>query len=48
MNTHIDPAKPAESVDVVKAVSGTHKLLINVLGTSGHPRIDVDAFAILS
>jgi hypothetical protein len=48
VNTHTTSAKPAETVDVVKAVSGTHKLVIAVLGTSGRPRIDVDAFAVLS
>jgi hypothetical protein len=26
------------------AVSGTHTLKIVVKGTSGHPRVDVDAF----
>lgn len=39
----------AEVVDVVTpATSGTHHLVITVRGTSGHPRIDVDAFVVLS
>lgn len=29
------------------SASGSHTLLIRVLGTAGHPRIDVDAFAII-
>ncbi len=31
-----------------KAVTaGTHSLLLNVLGTSGHPRVDIDAFLVI-
>jgi hypothetical protein len=33
---------------VATAATGTHTLSVKVLGTSGHPRIDVDAFIILS
>ena len=29
------------------ATPGTHKIRIYVLGTSGHPRVDVDAFVVL-
>jgi hypothetical protein len=36
-------------VDVVTAAAnGSHKLVVTVLGTAGHPRIDVDAFVVLS
>jgi hypothetical protein len=36
-------------VDVVTAAAqGPHKLVVNVLGTAGHPQIDVDAFVVLS
>lgn len=36
-------------MDVVTAsANGSHKLVVNVLGTSGHPRIDIDAFEVLS
>ena len=45
INTHTTSPKAAEIVDVVTAAAnGSHKLVVNVLGTSGHPRIDVDAF----
>jgi kumamolisin len=48
INTNATATEPAEVVDVVSGASGAHTLLINVLGTSGHPRIDIDAFVILS
>lgn len=49
INTHTTSPKTAEIVDVVTAAAnGSHKLVVNVLGTSGHPRIDVDAFIVLS
>ena len=49
INTNTSSAHAAEVVDVVTAAAnGSHKLVVNVLGTSGHPRIDVDAFIVLS
>ncbi len=49
VNTNTGSPKTAEIVDVVTAAAnGSHKLVVNVLGTSGHPRIDVDAFVVLS
>ena len=27
---------------------GSHKLVVKVLGTSGHPRVDIDAFIVLA
>jgi len=49
INTNKSSAHAAEVVDVVTAAAnGSHKLVVNVLGTSGHPRIDVDAFVVLS
>jgi len=49
INTNTSSLKTAEIVDVVTAAAnGSHKLEVNVLGTSGHPRIDVDAFVVLS
>ncbi len=49
INTNKSSAHAAEVVDVVTAAAnGSHKLVVNVLGTSGHPRIDVDAFIVLS
>jgi Pro-kumamolisin, activation domain len=49
INTNTSSPKTAEIVDVVTAAAnGSHKLVVNVLGTAGHPRIDVDAFVVLS
>ena len=49
INTNTSSAHAAEVVDVVTAAAnGSHKLVVNVLGTAGHPRIDVDAFIVLS
>ncbi len=48
VSTNASSTKPAEIVDVVKGKSGTNKLVIKLLGTSGKPRVDVDAFVILS
>ena len=49
INTNTSSAHAAHIVDVVTAAAqGAHKLVVNVLGTAGHPRIDVDAFVVLS
>jgi hypothetical protein len=49
INTNTSSPKTAHIVDVVTAsANGSHKLVVNVLGTSGHPRIDIDAFEVLS
>jgi hypothetical protein len=49
INTNTASAHAAEVVDVVTAAAnGSHKLVVKVLGTAGHPRIDVDAFIVLS
>jgi len=49
INTNASSPKTAEIVDVVTAAAnGSHKLVVTVLGTAGHPRIDVDAFVVLS
>ena len=48
VNTHAATITKAVIVDVVKSKSGTHHLVINVVGTSGHPQVDVDAFVILT
>jgi hypothetical protein len=39
--------KTAMVVFVKTATSGTHTLLLKVLGTPGHPRVDVDAFLVI-
>ena len=49
INTNTASPHAAEMVDVVTAAAqGSHKLVVNVLGTAGHTRIDVDAFVVLS
>jgi hypothetical protein len=48
INTHTTGVKTAEIVDVITEASGSHTLVIKVLGTSGHPRVDVDAFVVLA
>lgn len=49
INTNTTSPHTAEIVDVATAaVNTSHKLVITVLGTSGHPRIDVDAFVVLA
>lgn len=48
ISTHTSSVNPAEIVDLVTAANGTHTLVLKVLGTSGHPRVDVDAFVVLS
>jgi hypothetical protein len=48
INTNTSSTHAAQVVDVVTAAQGSHKLVVNVLGTAGHPRIDVDAFIVLS
>jgi kumamolisin len=48
ISTHTGSPQTAEIVDVVKGKSGSHKLVVKVLGTPGHPRVDIDAFIILA
>jgi hypothetical protein len=49
ISTNASSPKTAQIVDVVTASSnGSHHLVVSVLGTSGHPRVDVDAFVVLS
>jgi hypothetical protein len=48
VSTNGTATKTAEIVDVIKGASGAHTLLITVAGTAGHPRIDIDAFVVLS
>jgi kumamolisin len=48
VNTNASAPKTAWIVHVVTGPSGSHKLAITVLGTSGHPRIDIDAFIVLA
>ncbi|MGH3158195.1 MAG: S53 family peptidase, partial [Streptosporangiaceae bacterium] len=48
INDNATAAKTAQIVDVVTTTAGAHKLVVKVLGTKGHPRIDVDAFVVLS
>jgi kumamolisin len=48
ISTNASTTATAHVVDVVPATSAAHTLVITVLGTAGHPRIDIDAFVILS
>jgi hypothetical protein len=48
INTHASTTQAAHIVDVVTAANGSHKLVVKVLGTAGHPRIDIDAFIVLA
>ena len=48
INTNAGSTKAAEIVDVVSGKQGAHTLVITDLGTTGHPRIDIDAFVVLS
>ena len=48
ISTHASAPKTAEIVDVVSGSSGSHKLVVKVLGTAGHPRVDIDAFIVLA
>jgi kumamolisin len=48
ISTHSTLVKLARIVYVISGASGAHKLLIKVLGTAGHPRVDIDAFIILA
>jgi hypothetical protein len=47
VSTHASNPKTAEIVNVVQAKTANHKLVVTVLGTSGHPRVDIDAFIVL-
>jgi hypothetical protein len=48
ISTHTSSPETAQIVDVVSAASGSHTLVVKVLGTSGHPRVDIDAFIVLA
>jgi hypothetical protein len=47
VNTHGTPTKPAMVVYTATKAAGTHSLVVNVLGTAGHARVDVDAFLVI-
>ena len=40
--------KTAMVVYTKKVTAGTHSLLLKVLGTAGHSRVDVDGFLIIN
>ena len=48
MVTHATTAKPAQIASLNSGASAAHKLVITVLGTAGHPRVDIDAFVVLA
>ena len=47
VSTNGTTTKPAMVVYTKKVTAGTHSLALNVLGTAGHPRVDVDAFLVI-
>jgi hypothetical protein len=47
VSTNGSTLQAARVVFIKTAASGTHSLLLKVLGTSGHPRVDVDAFLVI-
>jgi kumamolisin len=48
ISTHSVSISKAHIVDVAHGASGFHKFTIKVLGTAGHPRVDIDAFIVLA
>jgi hypothetical protein len=48
INTNYSVNRFAHVVDVISTSLASHKLVVKVLGTSGHPRIDIDDFVVLS
>jgi hypothetical protein len=47
VNTHGTATTPAKVVYTATKTAGTHSLVVNVLGTAGHARVDVDAFLVI-
>ena len=47
VNTHGTATKPAMVVYTATKTAGTHSLVVNVLGTAGHARVDADAFLVI-
>ena len=47
VNTNGTTTKPAMVVYTATKAAGTHSLVVNVLGTAGHARVDVDAFLVI-
>jgi hypothetical protein len=47
VNTHGTATKPARVVYTATTAPGSHPLVVNVLGTAGHARVDVDAFLVI-
>jgi hypothetical protein len=48
INTNTASPATAHIVDVVQGTNAAHKLVVKVLGTAGHPRVDIDAFIVLA
>jgi hypothetical protein len=49
VNLHAAGAHPRRIVfEQHWATSGAHSITIEVLGTAGHPRVDVDAFLLIT
>jgi kumamolisin len=48
INTHATAVNTEHVVSILTGAAGAHNLVVKVLGTSGHPRVDVDAFIVLN
>jgi kumamolisin len=48
VNTHKNSTKTAVIVSLRKTTQGAHTFVVNLLGTAGHPRVDVDAFLVIN
>jgi hypothetical protein len=47
VNTHGSTTKPAMILYTATTTAGTHTLVVKVLGTAGHARVDLDAFLVI-
>jgi hypothetical protein len=48
VNTHKNSTKTAVIVSLRKTANGAHTFVVKLLGTAGHPRVDVDAFLVIN
>jgi hypothetical protein len=48
VNTHKNSTKTAVIVSLRKVAQGNHTFVVKLLGTAGHPRVDVDAFLVMN
>ena len=48
VNMHKNSTKTAVIVSLRKTTEGAHSFVVKLLGTTGHPRVDVDAFLVIN